>query len=67
MCFKKQNNKPVRLAKKQPNEKLEMIKFLIKQPEFWVMVVIIIALIICIILAFKESISSLVYNNGGLF
>lgn len=67
MCFKKQNKQPVRLAKKQPNEKLEMIKFLIKQPEFWVMLVIIIAMIICIIFAFKESICNLVYNNGGLF
>lgn len=66
MCFKRQN-KPVRLAKKQPNEKLEMIKFLMKQPEFWVMLVVIIAMIICIILAFKESICNLVYNNGGLF
>lgn len=66
MCFKRQN-KPVRLAKKQPNKKLEMIKFLMKQPEFWVMLIIIIAMIVCIILAFKESICNLVYNNGGLF
>lgn len=66
MCFKKKNE-PIRLEKKEPNKNLEMLKFLMKQPEFWLILFVIIAMIICIILAFKESICNLVYNNGGLF
>ena len=66
MCFKKKH-KQVRLQKKEENEKIKFIKMLLKSKEFWIILIITIIFIIAIIFAIKESISYLVYNNGGLF
>lgn len=67
MCFKRKHNKPIRLEKKKENEKIKFIKMMLKSKEFWIILIIMIIFIIAIIFAIKESISYLVYNNGGLF
>lgn len=65
MCFKR--HKPVRLQKKKENEKIKFMKMMLKSKEFWILTIVTIIFIIAIIFAIKESISYLVYNNGGLF
>ena len=68
MCFKKKN-KPVRLEKKEEskiNKYTEVLKILIKDPSFWVMIGISIIFIIAIAFAINESISYFVYNTGGI-
>lgn len=67
MCFKKKHNKPIRLEKKKENEKIKFMKNILKSKEFWILTIITLIFIIAIIFAIKESISYLVYNNGGLF
>lgn len=66
MCFKK-HDEPIRLQKKEENEKIKFMKKILKSKEFWILAIITIIFIIAIIFAIKESISYLVYNNGGLF
>ena len=61
--FKKEKQ-PVRLEKKKEYNTFDVIKCIIKRPEFWLLVVIILILIFFIDLALKESISYLVYNRG---
>lgn len=65
MCFKR--HKPVRLQKKKENEKIKLVKMMLKSKEFWILTIVTLIFIIAIIFAIKESISYLVYNNGGLF
>lgn len=67
MCFKRKHNKPIRLEKKKENEKIKFMKMMLKSKEFWLILIITLIFIIAIIFAIKESISYLVYNNGGLF
>lgn len=65
MCFRK--NKQVRLEKKEPNKYyfyLQYCKYIIKQPEFWLTVLLACIFIIIIILAIKESGSYFYYNRG---
>lgn len=66
MCFKRKHE-PIRLQKKEENEKIKFMKMLLKSKEFWIILIVTIIFIIAIIFAIKESISYLVYNNGGLF
>ena len=67
MCFKRKHNKTIRLEKKKENEKIKFMKMMLKSKEFWIILIVMIIFIIAIIFAIKESISYLVYNNGGLF
>lgn len=66
MCFKKQ---PARLQKKEPDKfilYLQYCKYIIKQPEFWLTVILVCIFVFIIIMALKESGTYLVYNRGGL-
>ena len=57
---------PVRLQKIEENSypTIEFICALARTPEFWLFVLIGIIFILLIIIAWKESISFFVYNNG---
>ncbi len=64
MCIKKE---PIRLNKKEPNKfelYLQYCKYIIKQPEFWLTVILVCIFVFIIIMALKESGSYLVYNRG---
>ena len=67
MCFKRNKKQPVRLEKKENKINKKEIINLLKNPNFWIIVIGFILIIIAIDFAIKESISSFVYNNGGLF
>ena len=65
MCFKK--NKQVRLQKKESNKYslyLQYCKYIIRQPEFWITVLLACIFIFIIIFALKESGSYFYYNRG---
>ena len=65
MCFKR--NEPVRLQKKEPNKiilYLQYCKYIIKQPEFWLTVILVCIFVFIVIIALKESGSYFVYNRG---
>lgn len=60
--------KPVRLQKKEKqNDFIQTFKFitkLMKKPEFWLVILIIIIFILLIYIAFMESGSNMWYNRG---
>lgn len=60
--------KPVRLQKKESkNDFIQTFKFiteLMKKPEFWLVILIIIIFILLIYIAFMESGSNMWYNRG---
>lgn len=66
MCFRR-NKKPVRLEKKESKINKKEIINLLKNPNFWIIIIGLILIIIAIDIAIKESVSTFVYNNGGLF
>lgn len=57
---------PIRLQKVEENSypTIEFFCALARTPEFWLFVLIAIIFILLIIIAWKESISFFVYNNG---
>lgn len=69
MCFKRKNDGPVRLYKKEPSTLdvyLELFKYLSKKPEFWFYAGIVLILVLAIVFCWFESIPYFVYNNGGI-
>lgn len=64
--FKKNNNQPVRLAKKESNETLKFLTGVMKSPEFWVIVIFIICFILTIIFAWENATPEKVYNLGNI-
>ena len=65
MCFKKRNQ-PVRLAKKPEHETFEFLTGVMKSPEFWVIIAVIIIFIIAIIFAYKGATPERVYNLANI-
>ena len=69
MCFKR-TKEPVKLYKKEETNKLreylDMLNILIRIPEFWLIMLVVIASGICIILALHEPISYMYYNRHML-
>ena len=64
----KRKKQPVRLQKKESNKYLylQYCKYIIKQPEFWLTVLLACIIIFLLIFAFKESSSYFYYNTGGI-
>lgn len=66
MCIRRKK-KPIRLEKKEPSKYslyLQFCKYIVKQPEFWLTVILICVFVFVVIIALKESGTYLVYNRG---